>query len=178
MNKKLLILDLDETLIYSSETLLNRKPDFYTGTFFTYKRPHLTEFLEFCFETFSVAVWTSSTKNYAETIVKNILTENQNLIFLYSRERCTISFDEELRENFYSKKLTKLRKRKINLESVIIVDDSPEQWRDSYGNLVRVKKFLGETQDKELQLLIKFLAKLKNVENIRKIEKRGWKSKI
>lgn len=178
MNQKLLILDLDETLIYSSEMLLEDEPDFRIGIFYTYKRPYLNEFLEFCFENFEVAVWTSSTRTYAKEILRNILNENQKLKFLYSRERCTFSFDEELLENFYSKKLTKLRRRGVNLESVIVIDDSPEQWRDSYGNLVRVKKFLGETDDKELSLLIKYLSKLKNAENIRRIEKRDWKNMI
>ncbi|MEP7037589.1 MAG: HAD family hydrolase [Acidobacteriota bacterium] len=178
MNEQLLILDLDETLIYSSETPLEREFDFRVGVFHTYKRPYLKEFLEFCFENFSVAVWTSSTRNYAKNIIKNILNENQNLKFLHSRERCTLSYDEETRENFYSKKLTKLRRRGVNLDSIIVVDDSPEQWRDSYGNLVKVKRFVGETGDDELKFLIRYLAKLKDVDNIRKLEKRGWKNRI
>lgn len=157
---------------------MSQKEDFRVGQFFTYKRPFLEEFLNFCFENFRVAVWTSSTKAYAEEIVKNILKPQQQLEFLWSRERCTMSYDEELNETIWTKKLTKLRRRGYKLESIIVVDDSPEQWRDSYGNLIRVNKFVGDSEDNELKLLLPYLKKLKNVENIRKFEKRGWKNRI
>jgi RNA polymerase II subunit A small phosphatase-like protein len=50
--------------------------------------------------------------------------------------------------------MSKVRKRKYQLSKVIVVDDSAEQWRNSYGNLVRVNPFFGEIKDSELQKLI------------------------
>ena len=74
--RKLLILDLDETLIYATEEKLEREPDFIVGQYFIYKRPFVSEFLEFCFENFEVAAWTSSTRNYAVEIIEKAFDSN------------------------------------------------------------------------------------------------------
>lgn len=175
---KLLVLDLDETLIHAAERKLERDFDFIVGQYFVYKRPFLNEFLEFCFENFEVAVWTSSTRNYAEKVIENIFGYRHSVSFVWARERCTISFDEEERTNFHEKKILKIKNRGYDLRSVIVVDDSPEKWRSSYGNLVRVKPFFGEIDDDELKHLTVYLEKLKTVENIRKFEKRNWRNRI
>lgn len=178
VEKKLLILDLDETLVYATEEKLERQEDFTIGEYIVYKRPYLQEFIAFCLENFDVAVWTSSTQNYAIKIVEEIFQNPNELKFLWSRLRCTISFDEEERENFLEKKMTKVGRRGYDLNKVIVIDDLPQVWRNSYGNLVRVNPFFGETDDNELQKLIIYLERLKNAENIRKVEKRLWKNRI
>lgn len=174
--RKLLILDLDETLIFGTEEKLPREADFCVGQYFVYKRPFLNEFLEFCFEYFEVAVWTTATKPYAEGILQMILKNNQKLQFLWTRERCTLSYDAEEGEHFFVKKMHKIRRRGYQLESVIVIDDSPNVWKCSYGNLVRVKRFEGEETDDELKFLPTYLKKLLNVSNIRAIEKRNWRN--
>jgi len=177
-DKKLLILDLDETLIYATEEKLERESDFIVGQYFVYRRPFLDEFLEFCFENFEVAVWTTSTGNYARKILENIFDSHHKTNFVWARERSTFSFDMEERESFLTKKMTKVRRRGYDLKSVIVVDDSPEKWRSSYGNLVRVKPFFGEIDDDELKHLAVYLGRLKNIDNIRKIEKRNWRNRL
>ena len=176
--RKLLILDLDETLIYATEEKLEREADLLVGQYFVYKRPFLEMFLTFCFENFEVAVWTSSTANYSAQIIENIFDPDFQISFFWAREKCTISFDAGERINFYEKKISKIRRRKYDLKSVIIVDDSPEKWRSSYGNLVRVKPYFGETEDDELKHLIVYLERLKEIENIRKFEKRNWRNRL
>ncbi|MCD9188004.1 MAG: HAD family hydrolase [Pyrinomonadaceae bacterium] len=178
MDTKLLILDIDETLVYAAEERLERKEDFIVGQYFVYERPFLKVFLQFCFDNFEVAVWTSSTRNYAEQIIAEIIEPTHIYSFLWARERCTISFDPEEREHYYEKKMHKIRKRKYDLNSVIVVDDSPEKWRNSYGNLVRVKPFFGEPDDDELKHLIIYLERLKKIENIRSFEKRNWRNRL
>ncbi len=173
-----MILDLDETLIFAEETPLDRNADFVVGQFFVYKRPYLQEFIKFCTENFDVAVWTSSTRNYAVKIVEEIFPNPNNLAFFWSRERCTIRYDEELQETYFEKMMSKVRRRGYDLKKVIVVDDSPEKWRNSYGNLVRIKPFFGETEDNELERLIVYLERLNSVENIRKTEKRNWQNRI
>jgi RNA polymerase II subunit A small phosphatase-like protein len=59
--KKLLILDIDETLIYATEASLPRQADFLVGQYHIYKRPFLNVFLKNCLDWFEIAVWTSST---------------------------------------------------------------------------------------------------------------------
>ncbi len=176
--RKLLVLDLDETLIYATERNLERDFDFVVGPYFVYKRPYLDEFLKFCFENFEIAVWTSSTAIYAAEIIENIFDYKDVLSFIWSRERCTVSFDEEERVNFHEKKILKIKRRGYDLQSVIVVDDSPEKWRSSYGNLVRVQPFFGEIEDDELKHLIVYLGRLNKIENIRKFEKRNWRGRL
>lgn len=176
--RKLLILDLDETLIYATEEKLDRQQDFIVGQYFVYKRPFLESFLRFCFENFDVAIWTTATKSYAVEILKIILKKDQNLQFLWTRERCTFAFDEEEHESIYVKKMHKIRRRGYKLESVIVIDDSPNVWKSSYGNLVRINRFEGDENDKELRILPLYLEQLKDKENIRSIEKKGWRNKI
>lgn len=178
MTQKLLILDIDETLIYATEESLSRTADFVVGNnYFVYKRPSVEHFLAWSFQNFDVAVWTSATDDYAAEVLSNIFPQAQhNLSFLWSRERCTPSLDIESRETFFEKKMTKLRRRGYNLENVIVIDDTPQMWRNSYGNLVRVKPYFGELEDDELEKLILYLDILKNAENIRKVEKRNWRN--
>ena len=92
IERKLLILDLDETLIYATEEKLEHESDFIVGQYFVYQRPFIESFLDFCFENFEVAVWTTATKFYAEEILNTILKEEYKLNFLWTRERCTFTF--------------------------------------------------------------------------------------
>jgi carboxy-terminal domain RNA polymerase II polypeptide A small phosphatase len=183
MTQKLLILDLDKTLIYATETKLERPPNFtlFESTeqpYFVYKRPHLETFLEFCFANFEVAIWTSSSEEYAKGIVDNILTSSQKPVFVWSRSRCTYRRSLETYEYEWLKNLTKVKRHAYKLENVIMVDDTPAKLAKNYGNLVPVKSFEGNPLDDELSLLSRFLEKLKMVENIRKVEKRYWRNLV
>ena len=59
MAPQLLILDLDETLVYGAEAPLPAPWDFTVGPYFIYRRPHLPEFLAASFGGFDVAVFFS-----------------------------------------------------------------------------------------------------------------------
>lgn len=173
--KKLLILDLDETLIHSSETKLAiRPPDFATTSYYVYKRPHLEAFLTFCKENFKVAVWTSSSEGYADVIVKNIFPENYPLEFVWARRRCTRYFCPERYEFEHLKNLWKIKRKGFLLEQTIMLDDTPLKLKNSYGNLVCIPEYLGEIEDKSLKYLMSYLLDLKEVPNVRKVEKRNW----
>ena len=56
---KLLVLDIDETLIFASDRSLSRPADF-VGPYHVYKRPHLDTFLKSCLAWFDVGIWTAS----------------------------------------------------------------------------------------------------------------------
>ena len=167
---KLLILDLDETLIHATEEPLTRQADFKTELYSVYKRPFVDRFLEFCFQNFKVGVWTTAGKEFAEEVVQNIFTSGYTLEFLWSYQRCTRVFDSETLEVYYIKNLKKLKRKGYHLEEIIMVDDTPRKLERNYGNLVRVIEWLGDQNDQELLLLIQYLDYLKDLENIRKIE--------
>jgi TFIIF-interacting CTD phosphatase-like protein len=80
---------------------------------------------------------------------------------------------------YYSRKqVKKVKRRGYNLESVIAIDDTPKKWEKSYGNLVRVTPFEGDESDRELEHLLVYLDTLRKEDNIRSIEKGGWRDNI
>ena len=176
---KLLILDLDETLIHASETPLDLgvEHDFETDYHFVYKRPHVDEFLEFCRQEFKVAVWTSAGSKFAQIVYENLFGLEYKLEFLWSRDRCTRYFRPEFFDSEYLKNLKKSKRRGFPLEKTIMVDNTPAKLAKNYGNLVKIEDFKGDQSDRELPYLIEYLKELKQVENVRSVEKRGWRKR-
>jgi TFIIF-interacting CTD phosphatase-like protein len=176
--RKLLILDLDETLIHATKTALEQQADFRVYKYHVYKRPHLDLFLQSCFEWFTVAVWTSASPDYAAEIVSTIFLDPSRLAFVWDRRRCSSGYDYDLGEYYTRKPLKKVKRRGYRSESVLAVDDTPQKWTCSYGNLVPIKPFEGDIRDDELRHLIVYLEKIKNEPNIRKLEKRFWRQSV
>jgi RNA polymerase II subunit A small phosphatase-like protein len=175
--KKLIILDLDETLIHATETPLEHPADFQIEPYHVYKRPFLESFLFWCFEWFEVAIWTSSSPSYAKTIVSTIFDDLTQLAFVWDSRRCTIAYDHDYFEYFSRKNLKKVKRLGYLPEAIIVVDDTPQKWQQSYGNLVCVKPFEGDPQDDELLHLADYLQQLKDKPNIRSVEKRFWRKR-
>ena len=65
VERPLLILDLDETLLWATPDEPDVPYDFRVFGYYATKRPHLTTFLEKAFSWFDMAVWTSSGGDYA-----------------------------------------------------------------------------------------------------------------
>lgn len=72
MDKKLLLLDLDETLIHARHNRLEHEECFQLFNLFIYKRPNLDWFLCEMLDTFKVGVWTASGEVYAEAVVQQL----------------------------------------------------------------------------------------------------------
>lgn len=176
MDRPLLILDLDETLVFSTEEPLTRPADFRVGPYHTYKRPHLVPFLESSFQWFEVAVWTSSGADYARQVVGSIFGEREAALrFVWSRERCTRRFNAETWQDDPLKDLRKVKRAGYRLEQVLVLDDSPEKLARHYGNHLPVAPFLGDAEDHLLEQLLPFLDGIRTKKNFRTIEKRGWR---
>ena len=172
----LLILDIDETLVFGTECPLpNREPDFRAGPYAIYRRPHLDAFLNAIGQNFDLAVWSSASASYVREIVSALFPDLTRLRFVWSCERCTQKYDPEFQETYYAKNLDKVRKLGFPLERILIVDDSPEKVSQHYGNHIRVLPFTGDPNDRELQQLLPYLISIRDVENVRKIEKRHWR---
>lgn len=175
MDKQLLILDLDETLVYSVERPLDRDCDLQVGPYFVYKRPFLTEFLAAVSEWFEVAVWSSASSPYVQAIVEQLFVEPTMLRFVWSRERCTQRLHAELRNYYWIKNLKKVKRLGFPLERVLMIDDSVEKLEQQYGNHLRLRPFLGQIEDQELRDVLPFLGWLRGIDNLRSVEKRNWR---
>jgi RNA polymerase II subunit A small phosphatase-like protein len=174
--KNLLILDLDETLVYASKERIRPDNDSVAGPYFVYFRPHLERFLKNLDEYYQIAVWTSSNSNYAEAVV-DALPFVSEPVFVWSRERCTQFYDSEAHKFRYIKDLKKVRKRGYDLNRVVVVDDSPKKLTRSYGNHVHIEPFSGEPEDNELLHLEEYLISIADSKTVRSMEKRFWRRK-
>lgn len=177
MDPALLILDLDETLIYGVEQPLARDADLRVGPFRVYLRPHVREFIAGVAKCYRLAVWTSAGESYAGAVVRELFPAPFALQFVWSCERCVRRLDAETREYYYVKDLRKVKRRGFSLERVLVVDDSPEKLERHYGNHVRVRRFEGDEADVELRNLLPYLEGLRDAENFRRIEKRHWRGR-
>ena len=176
MDTKLLVLDLDETLIFGTKEPLDRPADLVVGEYSIYDRPFVRDFLSACGQLFKLAVWTSSTEDYASGVVDHLFGSTDCLEFVWARERCTLRFDQSDWVYRYTKNLKKVNKLGFALDEVIVVDNTREKWTRSFGNLILVSDFEGDLEDAELLDLERYLDFLNRFENIRTIEKRGWRS--
>lgn len=183
----MLVLDLDETLIYASETALERPPDFQVYGYHIYRRPYLQEFLESVRRDFDLAVWSSASDQYVFAVVQNIFGATFDLQFVWGRSRATlrrVSVDgsgymvDPWDHTHYLKPLTKVKRVGWRLERVLIVDDTPEKCVKNYGNAIHPRPYFGDESDQELRMLAPYLATLKDEQNVRRIEKRRWREKV
>jgi RNA polymerase II subunit A small phosphatase-like protein len=184
--EKLLILDLDETLIHASATKVREEADFQVFHYFVYKRPGLADFLTTCAQHFKLAIWSSASDDYVQAIVRQIVPPGITLEFVWGRSRCTPLATPQIDEYGYynldgassyeyAKRLKKVRRRGFSLSQTLIVDDTPAKVQQNYGNAIYIKPYLGSTEDEELNYLSAYLLMLKDEADVRIIEKRHWR---
>jgi RNA polymerase II subunit A small phosphatase-like protein len=173
--RKLIVLDLDETLVYATSERLSTPEAFTVGPYYAYLRPHLRPFLEFCIARFDTAVWTSSSADYANAVATHLFGSIERLTFLWSRSRCTLRHDRDRDEQYWIKDLKKVRRIGYALGRVIVVDDTAKKHERNYGNLVTVSPFEGRLDDEELPHLARYLEWLADVDDVRVVEKRWWR---
>lgn len=175
-----IILDIDGTLICYDDVI-------------PYARPYLKEFLKYLFDKFEyVAIWSAASEWWVNLVYKKILKpllpEGKEFLFLWSGKRCTqiIDFEDERNNEFYPisisiKRLKKVWKRYkfLNKHNTLILDDTKETYIHNYGNAIPIPTYeLEQKEDNLLQCLIPFLDKLLILESVRKTEKRNWWYKL
>lgn len=139
LTKPILVMDLDQTMIYSVPER--------DGRFTVHFRPHLLWFLERASYLFSeVVLFTAATKSYADAIVDHILAmlppsdSNANLfVKRFYRPSCTVS-----PRGGVVKDLTLVS---LDMSKVILVDDTPSTFSLQPRNGVRIKRWFGEEDD-------------------------------
>lgn len=174
---RLLILDLDETLIYGAEAELQRPADFYVGPFHIYLRPHLAAFLNAVAPWYDLAIWSSAGSDYVAAIAREICLVDCEWRFVWARDRCTPRMHPELLDRIYIKDLKKVKRLGYDLQRVLVVDDSPIKTSRNFGNAIYVRAFEGAADDAELPVLQAYLHSIREVNNYRKLEKRGWRNR-
>ena len=184
--KNTLVLDLDETLVYVTDTKDNYsmipqiKFEYYVldesekyikenmtklginkikkSVGFLVIRPGCNMFLNLLRKFYDeIVVFTSSQYSYAEEIIK-IIDKNKIISKIYSRKDCSF-FDDV----FY-KDLNKINE---DLSHTIIIDNYPESYLLQHFNGLPIPSFTGNPKDNELLKLIPLLERLSKVKDVR-----------
>ncbi len=177
-DRHLLVLDLDETLVYASDKPLSRSPEFTVPPYLLYLRPGVQPFLEQAGRLFRLAIWTSSSPNYARAVCSLLFRKPDSLAFIWASDRCTMRRDLETDTWCNTKPLQKLRRRGYDLNRILVVDDSPEKHTRNYGNLIHVAPYEGDPSDDELFHLSRYLEQISQEPDVRRIEKRNWRKRM
>ena len=174
---KLLVLDLDETLIHArgrGEPDLPWKPQRQVAHFRVYLRPGVQAFMHAVTERFAaVGVWTSASPDYALAMLDRIV-DRERLLFIFTRQRCTQRRDIDLDETYWVKDIRKLAPFGFDRHQILFVDDKARGLERSYANLVAVPAFLGDPDDRTLGKLLAYLDRLGPLDDVRSVDKRGW----
>lgn len=177
LERPLLVLDLDETLIWATRDEPPAPPSFRVHPYHVTKRPHLDEFLDTVLRWFQCAVWTSAGTSYATAVVSEVFRDPSELAFVWDATRCTHRYSRETNEHYWVKDLRKVARKGFPLTRVLMIDDSPEKLERQYGNHLRLRPFEGDVDDRELRDVLPFLDWIRTQDNFRKIEKRNWRSR-
>ncbi|WP_367209606.1 NIF family HAD-type phosphatase [Sphingobacterium sp. R2] len=176
MKETLLVLDLDETLLYATKDKLQQREDFVVGPYYVYVRPNLAYFLSELVGDFKLAIWSSADDTYVHELVDKIKPDAVDFEFIWGRSRTTKKRISVTDEYYYVKRLSKVKRKGFSLERTLIIDDTAEKSMLNYGNAIQIAEFTGNANDDELLLLASYLKQLKNVRNVRQIEKRYWRN--
>lgn len=170
--KKILFVDLDETLIHSD---INHEFDFYDAQiritmegaiaeckFNIIIRPYTKEFLTFAKERFNVILFTAGIKEYADQIIEKIDPMNEYFVMRLYRESC-IEF-----QNFFIKDLGILAT--FGLKDMIILDNCIYSFARNLKNGILISSFYSDKEDCELLNVMEYLdSKLFEVKDIREV---------
>jgi len=160
-----LVLDLDETLISSSQKH-SSKHDIsirvniggVPSTFFVRKRPHVDAFLEATSEWFELVVFTASLSPYANAVIDQ-LDPKRRITRRYFRQSCTN------KSGSYVKDLQVVCK---DLSKVMIIDNSPVAYSCNKENAIPIDDWFGNNEhDQCLVNLLPLLEKLKDSNDVR-----------
>ncbi|KAJ7936456.1 HAD-like domain-containing protein [Mycena leptocephala] len=162
VGRKCLVLDLDETLVHSTENPLHH-PDYIVEikgrVFHVLKRPGVDEFLKRMSEIYELVVFTASSKEYAEPLLDK-LDKDKLVSHRLFRESCVKNARK------YVKDLSRLGR---SLADTIILDNSPVSYILHPHNAVPVSSWFNDRSDMELTDLIPFLTDLTSVSDVRRI---------
>ncbi len=181
-NKKLLILDLDETLIHVDfDYILKDKIVNYDKILYFDSedeenidipliiRPGLYEFLDYASKEFELIVFTASEKEYADAIINYIEKYKKYFKMRLYRNHCIY-----IEPGLYIKDLRIFSGYK-KMEDIIIVDNSLFSFANQLNNGILITSFFEDKNDTFLNNVKDYLEYIKDEKDIREINKESFK---
>lgn len=179
VKRKVLVLDLDETLIHSHHDGVIRQtvkpgtpPDFvlkvtidrHPVRFFVHKRPHVDFFLDIVSQWYDLVVFTASMEIYGAAVADKLDNNRGILGRRYYRQDCTLDFGS------YTKDLSAVCK---DLSSIFILDNSPGAYRAYPDNAIPIKSWFSDPTDTALLNLLPVLDALRFTSDVRSVLSRN-----
>ncbi|XP_014496436.1 ubiquitin-like domain-containing CTD phosphatase 1 isoform X2 [Vigna radiata var. radiata] len=135
LKKKLIVLDLNGLLVdIVFPPPRHRKADATVGRKALFKRPFYLDFLNFCFEKFEVAIWSSRTRKNINYVINYLMGNmKQRLLFSWDLSYCTKTTFKSLENKHKPIVFKDLRKiwdlpwknGYYNESNTLLLDDSP-----------------------------------------------------
>ena len=168
--KKMLVLDLDETLIHTTTIKpTNPELDYITLKFddeilYAIKRPFVREFLEIASELFELAIFTAGEREYADQILDDICPNSKTILPKNKRkyrDSCKLHFQKLYKDlDIFGK----------SKKDILIVDDNPENTYFFPKNAIVIPAFLGDENDTFLlDKLLPVLQKCSTSKDVRSV---------
>ncbi|MFL6708066.1 MAG: HAD family hydrolase [Massilia sp.] len=147
---RLIVFDLDETLVHATEVALPYAHNFQVGPYFVYVRPFASDLIRFCASHFEIAVWSSSSERYVETVTAELFGTSFPLAFSWAVSKCIQKVDAKSNGYVYIKDLRKALKYGYTADEIIMIDDSPEKLQRQPTRHICLPAFTGDSFDTEL----------------------------
>ncbi|EFO21887.1 SCPL-2 protein [Loa loa] len=179
VKRKILVLDLDETLIHSHHDGIIRPmvkpgtpPDFvlrvnidrHPVRFFVHCRPHVDYFLSMVSQWFDLVIFTASMEIYGSLVADKLDNGKGILQRRYFRQHCTMDYGG------YTKDLSAVH---ADLSSIFILDNSPSAYRKFPQNAIPIRSWFSDPTDTCLLALLPFLDALRFASDVRSILSRN-----
>lgn len=166
-SRKLLVLDLDETLIHSSSRAMNSMSchtvevliDTHICLYYVYKRPNLDHFLKHVSQWFDLIIFTASLPEYADPVI-DWIDSNNVIRSRYFRSSCQVL------NNQYVKDLSLLGH---DLSQICILDNSPISYLYNQDNAIPIDGWTSDPDDTALLDLLPFFDALRLCHDVRSI---------
>jgi len=163
LNRKTLVLDLDETLVHSSFTyipdadfVIEIELDGAIYKVYVRKRPGVDEFMREVGKKFEVVIFTASLAKYADPLL-DILDKDRVVKKRLFREACVQHYGN------YVKDLSLLGRK---LEHSIIIDNSPFSYMFQPDNAIPITSWFNDKSDRQLLELLPFLDSLVDIDDV------------
>lgn len=157
MSVRLVVFDLDETLVHATRERLTYVHDFAVPPYHVYIRPFAAELISFTAKHFDIAVWSSSSQEYVEAVTESLFGAQYPTKFSWAVQRCVQKVDPRTNGYVYIKDLRKVQKHGYSVEEIVMLDDSPEKLQRQPRRHIHVAPFTGNKDDRELLSVIEKL---------------------
>ena len=162
IKKHTLVLDIDNTLVYSEILSVSGNKTTKTEEMYELRiqiRPYAVALLETLSKLYEIVLFTAGVEEYAKDIQKRLDPKGSCITMALGRSSCML-----IKDVYYVKDLRILADR--DLKDILIVDDQVVSFAFQLSNGIPIIPYIGDKNDNELLYLDKYLQSIHSAEDI------------